>query len=188
MVILAVDDDLRRLERTKEQLQSILPAETVVAESNALTAAKFAFNHPVDILVTAVEMARLDGLKLMEFARHTNPKAAVFLLVDADDDFNGGLWADEVDGVLYDPVTRERLAGALRQAQRKREANSAEEPRRCLGETALKNEKYGMDGKDDPAKLAGGYAFLLPDATVKLLKSRRLKNSPSVQSGHKKGA
>lgn len=118
MTVLAVDGSAARLNELSRLLEAAFPEDRVIAERDPLAAGKYSFNNPVDILFAAVEMPRLDGLKLVEFVRHANPDAFVFLLVGADAD--SGLWADEVDGLLPYPVTGALLRDALCRAQRKR--------------------------------------------------------------------
>ena len=128
MTILAVDDSALRLHDIVRLLHDIFPDDTVIAESDALAAGKFGFNHSVDVIFAAAEMPRLDGCKLMEFIRHTNPDAMAFLLLESDGALYCGPWTEEADGLLYFPITTTKLQDALKKAQEKRAANSTKEP------------------------------------------------------------
>ena len=119
MTILAVDASSERLRGLVNLLEKAFPEVAVLAKSDALAAGQFCFNHPVDALFAAVEMPRLDGLQLMEFARHANPNAMLFLLVDPQKGTDEAYLREEADGLLYDPITEEQLYLALQSARRK---------------------------------------------------------------------
>ena len=125
MTILAVDCNVQRLDSLEALLKREFPSEIVIRENDSLAAGQYAFNHPVDILFAALEMPRLDGLKLTSFARYTNPDAMVFLMVEPGDDFETALWMDEVDGLLYYPVSSAPLLNALQFARSKRNGQAS---------------------------------------------------------------
>lgn len=118
MTILAVDGSSERLTALRQVLLQAFPEDTIITESDSLRAGKYSFSHPVDILFAAMEMPRLDGLKLIEFVRHAAPDALAFLLTDAKTDMDNGLWRDEIDGVITYPVTEACLCDALQNARR----------------------------------------------------------------------
>lgn len=134
MTILAVDDSCERLNSLAQLLRRTFPEHAVIAQKDPLAAGKYSFNNPVDMLFAAIRMPRLDGMKLVEFVRHSNPKASVFLIAEHKSDAAGGLWADELDGLLAYPVTETLLRDALHQAQHNSSNSEKEMERQALSE------------------------------------------------------
>lgn len=119
MMILAVDGTALRLSRLAELLRSAFPEDTVITHGDPLAAGQYCYNNPVDVLFAALQMPRLDGLKLAAFVRHANPGAAVLLIANTASDAEAVLWEDDADGVLAYPLTEAALKDALYAAKHK---------------------------------------------------------------------
>ncbi|MGN0648825.1 MAG: hypothetical protein ACI4KM_00165 [Oscillospiraceae bacterium] len=83
-------------------------------------AGKTCFLEPYDIVLANLNDRRLDGLKMKEFARHSNPKAKYIICGETSElyerkiiDAFGNIRADSADGVIAYPVTKEKLLEAL---------------------------------------------------------------------------
>ncbi len=80
MTILLVDSFIERLHGTALMLQSVVPDGLVMSIPDPLMAAKYAFNNPVSMLFTELNMKRMNGLELCDFVHEKNPDARLFLL------------------------------------------------------------------------------------------------------------
>jgi DNA-binding NtrC family response regulator len=76
--LLIVDDDLRM----RQLVRDILAGEAFAAElcGDGLEAARILTSRRMDIVVTDLMMPQLDGMELLEVARHANPDCRVILI------------------------------------------------------------------------------------------------------------
>ena len=79
MTILLVDTDAVRMRQTARMVQNLLPTVDGLSTTDPLLAAKYAFEHPVDLLIAGLNMKRMDGLQLSTFLQEKSPHAAVCL-------------------------------------------------------------------------------------------------------------
>jgi DNA-binding NtrC family response regulator len=75
---LIADDDLRM----RQLVRDILLEEGVKSElcSDGLEAARILTSRKIDILITDLMMPHLDGLEVLEIAKHANPDCRIVLL------------------------------------------------------------------------------------------------------------
>ena len=113
MNILLVESSIQRLRSTAVLLQRVLPNSFVMSTADPLMAAKYAFNHSVDLVLAALNMKRMSGLQLIAFVREQHPEVRTCLLAsdqelaDCPEIFNSGVqW-------LALPITEEALRPVL---------------------------------------------------------------------------
>jgi DNA-binding NtrC family response regulator len=78
LTLLIVDDDLRM----RQLVRDILAGEGFESElcADGLEAAKILTSRKIDILVTDLMMPCLDGMEVLEVARHANPDCKIILI------------------------------------------------------------------------------------------------------------
>ncbi len=120
MKILLSDYDRKRLDSLSGCIAGIFPDAQLTAETDSLMAGKDCFSKAYDIVFATLDDRRLDGLKLKEFARRSNPQVKFILCASASDlldwsviDEDGSICEGGVDGTVSYPVTAEKLLKAL---------------------------------------------------------------------------
>lgn len=115
MMILAIDNDKKRLSETADLLRSMFPNDSIMTEHDPLAAIKYACNNPVDIMFAALDMRPMDGILFVQAVRRVGENIKVYITSGPkhlDDEF---LFEDEADGFLSEPLTeyniREVLSG-----------------------------------------------------------------------------
>ncbi len=78
MTILLVDTDSSRIRQTAQVLQTLFPRLDGLSTTDPLLAAKYAFEHSVDVLITGLNMRRMNGIQLSAFLQEKSPNAKVF--------------------------------------------------------------------------------------------------------------
>lgn len=63
-------------------LQQLEPDAKGLSTTDPLLGAKYAFEHPVDLLLAGLQMKRMNGLQIAGFLREKSPEARVCLFVD----------------------------------------------------------------------------------------------------------
>ena len=111
MTILAVDNSAEALASLGERLSHAFPGDFIRLERDPLAAAKYSYTHPVDVLLAAPETRPMNGWKLCEFVRRTNPRA--ILLMIAETDALDCLCADPADGLLPQRTSADDLRRAV---------------------------------------------------------------------------
>lgn len=66
-------------------MAELYPDDEIAAEKDSLMAGKKCFFMPYDIVMANLNDRRLDGLKMKEFARHSNPKAKYLICGESSD-------------------------------------------------------------------------------------------------------
>ncbi len=106
MKILVVSNNTSVLMNLCIRLESVFPLETIVQERDSLMAGKYAFNNKIDMIFADINMKRMNGVELVEFVKHDNPKVQAFLVGTAEEIFELTVSVPEdVDGILTYPFT-----------------------------------------------------------------------------------
>ena len=120
MKILLSDHDKERLDVLSGYMAEIFPEGEITAETDSLMAGKICFNEAFDIAFADLDDRRLDGLKMRDFVRRSNPKAKFYLCGSTHDlyewdviDEDGNVCEDGIDGTISYPVTKEKLLQLL---------------------------------------------------------------------------
>ena len=120
MVILAVDDRKSRLDELVKLLRGLFDQATILPYSDPLLAGKYAYFNSVDVLFTALNMHRMNGINLKKMAHCKNAEAKVFLLgeqaeFEETEVFEGDNWLNErrISGVVLYPLRREAFLAQL---------------------------------------------------------------------------
>ena len=106
--ILVVDDNLSMAKSLKDVLE--LKGYMVYSAGSGMEALEILGDHPVDIMVTDVIMAEMNGVALHRKARKTYPKLTTFLMTaySADDLIQEGM-REGIKTVLNKPVDMDLL-------------------------------------------------------------------------------
>ena len=111
MKILVVDGDCKRLMHTEELVRSVFPADTIVTECDPLMAGKYAFTNPVDVVLAAWKMQRMDGPEMASFVHKAHPGTRVILTGCPEERTRGN--PREAEALLAEPLTEKTLRMAL---------------------------------------------------------------------------
>ena len=116
MIIMTVGNHATILKELVKELSEIFPGSEIIAETDALMAGKYAFNHEVDFVFAEADMKRMNGLQLIHFVRQEHPGVLSYLIVPSGEinDFPF-LTSDEVTGIIEDSFTKESLKKELAQ-------------------------------------------------------------------------
>ena len=116
MIIMTVGNHATILKELVKELSECFPGSEIIAETDALMAGKYAFNHEVDIVFAEADMKRMNGLQLIHFVRQEHPGVLSYLIVPSGEknDFPF-LTPDEVTGIIEEPLTKASLEKALAQ-------------------------------------------------------------------------
>lgn len=126
MTILTVDCNLDQLKICELMLRRIFPQDAVVAYQDPLMAGKYCCNNRVDIVFAALNMERMDGLKMAEFAHHFHPEAQVYLTADPEYCQWESLYEDKINGMIPYPLSEESIRAVLERAETEKEAGPAQ--------------------------------------------------------------
>lgn len=113
MTILAVDNCSEKLLELSDILRKLHPSASVHPEVDSLMAAKYAFFHPVDILITEWNLKHMDGVRLADFVRAKCPNVQIYLTASQKEFDDSVETFDDVTALLPHPVTEEALCGAM---------------------------------------------------------------------------
>ena len=115
MIIMTVGNHAAILKELVKELSEIFPGSEIIAETDALMAGKYAFNHEVDIVFAEADMKRMNGLQLIQFVRHKHPDVKSFL-IGTDEDLSGflGVVSEDVTGILTYPFMKKTIQDTLR--------------------------------------------------------------------------
>lgn len=108
MVILAVDNNLKRLDELGVIIRSSFQESTVLAFQDPLMAGKYSFFNQVDVLFAEARMKRMDGPSLVKFIKDRSPKLRAYLITDNDAEATA-LDAEYINGFITRPVTQAKL-------------------------------------------------------------------------------
>jgi two-component system, response regulator YesN len=110
--ILVVDDNQSMAKSLRDVLE--LKGYVVYAAGSGAEALEILCDHPVDIMVTDVIMAEMNGVALHRNARKTHPKLTTFLMTaySADDLIQEGM-REGIKTVLNKPVDIDLLLSLL---------------------------------------------------------------------------
>lgn len=116
MKFLISDSNKNRLDELYRNIAKLFPEGEITAETDSLMAGKDCFSKEFDVVFANLEDRRLDGLRMKEFVRRSNPMAKFFLCGNANDlydwniiDEDGNICEDGVDGAVCYPVTKDKL-------------------------------------------------------------------------------
>lgn len=120
MTILVVTQMPEQLQLMEKHLKSWFPGSEIRIETDPLMAGKYSASHKVDILIAELCMKRMDGLKMKEFVHHFWPEARVYLTGKREHfwewnmtDEHGHIFEEGIEGVIFHPVTEEKLRAML---------------------------------------------------------------------------
>lgn len=120
MKILIADSNKSRLDVLSAIIGEFFPNGQITAETDSLMAGKDCFSETFDVVFANLDDRRLDGLKLREFVRRSNPKAKYYLCGNEHDlydwniiDEEWNICEDGVDGAVSYPVTKNKIARLL---------------------------------------------------------------------------
>lgn len=132
MKILIADINKNRLSELSGNLAKLIPDGEITAETDSLMAGKDCFTKAFDVVFANLDDRRLDGLKMKEFVRRSNPDAKFFLCGNTHDlyewniiDDDGNICEEGIDGAISFPVTKEKLIELLKAQSVISVANSA---------------------------------------------------------------
>lgn len=108
MRVLCVEDDLQALSQLKLSLESF--CKELYCVSNGEKALEIMQAKPIDVVITAVSLSKMDGLGLLQQVKKDNPQTAV-ILVSAYTESEYFLKAIEykADGYLLKPLNLQDL-------------------------------------------------------------------------------
>lgn len=113
MMILAIDNDKKRLLETADLLRRTFPNASIMAEHDPLAAIKYACNNPVDIMFAALDMRPIDGILFVQAVRKVGENIKVYITSGPkrlEDEF---IFEDEADGFLSEPLTEHNIRTVL---------------------------------------------------------------------------
>lgn len=114
MTVLLVDTDVNRMHETAQMLQTLFPSLDGLSTTDPLLAAKYAFEHPIDVLIAGLNMKRMNGIQLSAFLREKSPDVKVCLFASSRE------WREEASLCkesclrLPLPITEKSLLDALK--------------------------------------------------------------------------
>lgn len=119
MKILTVGNHATILKELEKVLSEIFPGSEIIAETDALMAGKYAFNHEVDIVFAETNMKRMNGLQLIQFVKHEHPGVKSYL-IGADEDFSESflIVSEDVTGILTYPFTKKTIQAVLQETKK----------------------------------------------------------------------
>lgn len=107
MKFLFADSNKNRLDELCRNIAKLFPEGEITAETDSLMAGKDCFSKAFDVVFADLDDRRLDGLKMKEFVRGSNPRAKFFLCGNEYDlydwniiDEDGNICEDGVDGAV----------------------------------------------------------------------------------------
>lgn len=114
MKIMTVGNHAAVLKELGKELSEIFPESEIIAETDALMAGKYAFNHAVDMVFAETDMKRMNGLQLIQFVRHEHPGIKSFL-IGSDEDFSESflIVSEDVTGILTYPFSENAIRDVL---------------------------------------------------------------------------
>ena len=116
MKIMTVGNHIAVLKELGKVLPEIFPGSEIMAETDALMAGKYAFNHEVDMVFAETDMKRMNGLQLIRFVRHEHSGVKSYL-IGSDQDFSESFLtiSEDVTGLLIYPFTEKTIRDALQE-------------------------------------------------------------------------
>lgn len=119
MIIMTVGNHATILKELVKALSEIFPGSEIIAETDALMAGKYAFNHEVDMVFAEMDMKRMNGLQLIQFVRQEHPDVKSYL-IGTDQDFSESFLTapGDVTGILTYPFTEKKIKAVLPERKR----------------------------------------------------------------------
>lgn len=112
--ILVVTNSKTMLNELEGNLSDICPEATIIKETDALMAGKYAFNHEIDVVFAEADMKRMNGLQLIQFVRQEHPEVKSFIVGTERELSESFLTVSEdVTGVLEYPFAGDEIFDAL---------------------------------------------------------------------------
>ncbi|MBC8570293.1 hypothetical protein [Zongyangia hominis] len=108
MRILVVGRRRKDLEQRTACLRQLYPDAELVAEYDAMSAVKYAFNHDVDAVYTEVQTKPIGGFDVVRLVRKVCPDVLTYLIAETDAYLNRAAEA-HVDGYYLMPTSAETL-------------------------------------------------------------------------------
>lgn len=117
MKIITVGNHIAVLKELGKVLSEIFPGSEIMAETDALMAGKYAFNHEVDMVFAETDMKRMNGLQLIRFVRHEHPGVKSYL-IGSEKDFSESFLtvSEDVTGLLTSPFTKDSVKSTVTHA------------------------------------------------------------------------
>ena len=118
MIIMTVGNHATILKELVKELSKIFPGSEIIAETDALMAGKYAFNHEVDIVFAEADMKRMNGLQLIQFVRHKHPDVKSYL-IGSGRDFSESFLnvSEDVTGLLTYPFAKKTIQDVLQESK-----------------------------------------------------------------------
>lgn len=105
------------MHQTARMLQQLEPDTEGLSTTDPLLGAKYAFEHPVDLLIAGLQMKRMSGLQIAGFLREKSPEAEICLFAEPRE-WNKSLRLDQRCHPLLLPVKKENLRKILEECRK----------------------------------------------------------------------
>lgn len=114
--ILAVSPNEETLREITEMVGEVYAGSVVFAFSDPMLAVQHAYNNPVDVVYTEVEMKRLTGFDVLRLLRKRAPRLPVHFVCESDAYETDALRAT-ADSYLVRPLTMDKVHHARTQEE-----------------------------------------------------------------------
>ncbi len=118
MTILTVGNDISILKELSDELWMLCPSASLVIKTDPLMAGKYSFNHSVDILITEMNMKRMNGMQLIDFVRRENPEVLTYTLSTKEEIEKQNInQVENVTGIITYPFRKHSLEHLFREVE-----------------------------------------------------------------------
>ncbi len=112
-MIIAVDNNKRRLAETVTVLRRMFPNESIILEQDPFSALRYACHNHVDIMFASLDMMPMDGIQFSQIIKRVKNNIKVYITSapsNIEDEF---IFEDEADGFLTEPLTEQGIKNAI---------------------------------------------------------------------------
>ncbi len=108
MTILMAGSRASLLRALADGLTHLFPDADIIMESDSLMAGKYAFDHDVDMIISEINMKRLNGVQLIQFVKQECPESLTYLVgTQAEFDESPVAVSEDIAGIVLYPFTQE---------------------------------------------------------------------------------
>lgn len=112
-MILAIDNDKKRLAKTAGLLRGVFPNDSIITEHNPLAAVRYACQNPIDMMFVALDIRPMDGIQLVQTVKKIREQTKVYITSGPRNLEEEFIFEDEADGFVSDPLTEEKIRTVL---------------------------------------------------------------------------
>lgn len=113
MMILVLDNNRERRNKTADFLRQIYPNCSIITQGDPLAAVQYIYHNPVDFVITALHIRPMNSLQYIEAVRKVNKKAKIFILANDKELSETLVFEDDADGFLSEPLSENNVRAVL---------------------------------------------------------------------------